>query len=242
MLEIQTSPTTPLATNDPTYSTLVNDGPLSVAMRYGLTVTTSVLSHSVLAPALTELITGRHAAHSFSQHLATTGIMCVTSLGVILGTLPVGHLIQRPDLAKGKKISLRTVTSATLDLSLATASQFGVALVYHQDLATALLNGLTRGWTRGFPISVIYRNWGDRPLRASVARQIANMAFMTNATTLTAIVSQPDYRRTLGHWAKPFTMAEIALVSALFYGFLSMKFAFRTIGPIAHVTPTEKNK
>lgn len=118
---------------------------------------------------------------------------------------------------------------------MATISQVGVALVYGHDLTTALTNGLTRGVTRGLPLSEVYKFWGDRPWRATIGRQALNTVMMVNTTTVTALASQPDWKRSLGAWTNIATASEIGLVSLALYGVMRMGEITKIFGPRVRV-------
>ncbi|QQR79392.1 MAG: hypothetical protein IPJ69_08440 [Deltaproteobacteria bacterium] len=216
----------------PLYKNLALD---NAGVRYAVTLGTSVLSHAVISPWIKEAISGRPSHNTNSQILMTTAVMALTSFGVIAASLPGGHLVQRPDVKNGTKLSWRTLVSNAVDFSLATISQMGVALVYHHDLATALTNGLTRGVTRGLPLSEVYKFWGDRPWRATIGRQTLNMVMMVNATTVTSLASQPDWRRALGPWINIATASEIGLVSLALYGVMRMGEITKIFGPRVRV-------
>ena len=219
----------------PTYAGLVSTG-FEIVKKAGLVWTTTMLSHSVLAPALAKWMTGRVTHHTWGEHLMVMGAMAMASLAVVVGPSPGGHLVQRSDLKTGRRFSWRTLVSGAFDASLATLSQVAIAAAYGQNLGLAFQNGLTRGVTRSvLPFSFIYKSWGDRQMRAIIVRQIANSFLMVNATALTSILSQKPYKSLLGNWSQPFCIAEISIVSVLMYLAISHPRVLKYIGPVAQV-------
>lgn len=223
----------------PTYKTLVMDDMSGVAKRYAGIVISTWFAHGT-GQALTSLISGRLPNLDLGDNAKVFSFLAFNSALVALGSLPLNHLFQRPDLQRVAVLTKRMLGSSIFNVFLAFTSQIAVAHGYHQEVSKAAINGLTRGFTRGLPLSLNERDWGYDQNKATVVRQVTNFAMMLNATTVTGAASLPSVKAKLGSLATLLPPIEIGLLSLAFYLLLKTPLAESVIGPRAQLAESEK--
>lgn len=93
-----------------TYGSLVTRRKIGLAVQQAITWSTTVFSYVVLSPALTKIVTHKSKPTTWPQFRDTCLWMGATTLLVVVANMPLGHLIQRPDLGKGNGETKRSLS------------------------------------------------------------------------------------------------------------------------------------
>ncbi len=197
---------------------------------------TTVLAHGVLAPIVVAGYNWRVPNFPFnSQFLQIAAAMMITSALAAVFPLPMGHILQWPDLMSGKNVSREVLKTMAIDFALAMTSQILVGRITNQTWTAILVTGGMRALTRGLPLSYVYKWWGGDQDSATKGRQAANIGMMVNNTFIGQVATQLT-KAHHGFWpVNAMAAAEVAMVSLLTYWILTRPIAERWIGPKAKV-------